>query len=340
MSKRRCAMLIAALLLAGGSAQAGIADLLEGARKEATVTWYTGHTDAENAAAVGRAFTEKYPDVKIQVVRSTSEVAYQRLTQDLKLNMAQCDVFSSTDLAHYYYLKQEKRLAHYVPENAAKLRPEYRNQDPDEMVYPTNAGLMLIIHNTKKVPAAEAPKSWTDLLDPRWNGQLSVGHPGFSGYVATWVVTMRKLYGWEYFEKFERNRPQIGRSGNDPITVLNSGERSAAIGPLGTTLKSADRGNPLGVIYPSDGALLMISPTAILANAPHPNAARLFLEFLLDVEHNRIAVRDRWESLRPEVEPAPDSVPFSSLKLIVPTVEDNVKGVPEVVERWRDLFGG
>ncbi|MBV8170248.1 MAG: extracellular solute-binding protein [Alphaproteobacteria bacterium] len=339
MSKRRCALLIAVLLLSGGRAQAGIADLLDGARKEGTVTWYTGHTDAENAAAVGRAFTEKYPDVKIQVVRSTSEVAYQRLTQDLKLNIAQCDVFSSTDIAHYYHLKREKRLARYVPENAARLRPEYRGQDPDEMVYPTNAGLMLIIHNTKKVPAAEAPKNWTDLLDPRWHGQLSVGHPGFSGYVATWVVTMRKLYGWAYFETFERNKPLIGRSGNDPITILNAGERSVGIGPLGTTMKSADRGNPLGAIYPSDGALLMISPTAILANAPHPNAARLFLEFLLDVEHDRIAVRDRWESLRPEVEPAPGSVPLSSLKLIVPTVEDNVKGVPEVVERWRDLFG-
>jgi iron(III) transport system substrate-binding protein len=84
----------------------------------------------------------------------------------------------------------------------------------------------------------------------------------------------------------------------------------------------------------------MISPTAVLANAPHPNAARLFVEFLLDVEHARIAVRDRWEPLRPEVEPAPGAVPFNTLRLIVPTVEDNVKGVPEVVERWRDTFGG
>jgi iron(III) transport system substrate-binding protein len=191
---------------------------------------------------------------------------------------------------------------------------------------------MLLIHNPRKVAPADAPKAWRDLLDPRWKDQLSVGHPGFSGYVATWVVTMRKLYGWDYFEKFARNRPQIGRSGNDPVTVLNSGERAVGVGPLGTTLKSADRGNPLAVVYPSDGSLL--------ANAPHPNAARLFLEFLLDVEHARISVRDRWETLRPEVEPTPGAIPFSTIKLIVPTVEDNVTGVPEVVERWRDTFGG
>lgn len=336
----RTALLIVTLLAAGGPAQAGLDELAAAARREGTLTWYTGHTDAENAAAVGRAFTDKYPGVNIAVVRSTSEVAYQRLTQDVKLNVAQCDVFSSTDVAHYALLKAAGRLARYTPENAAKLRPEYRDLDPDGITYPTSAGLMLIIHNTRKVAPADAPKNWTDLLDPRWKDQVSLGHPGFSGYVATWVVTMRKLYGWSYFEKLERNHPQIGRSGNDPVTVLNSAERSVGVGPLGTTLKSVDRGNPLGVVYPSDGALLMLSPSAVLANAPHPNAARLFLEFLLDVEAARIAVRDRWETLRPEVDPAPGAIPFSTLKLIVPTVEDNVKGVPEVIEQWRDTFGG
>ncbi len=339
---RRYAALLVALLLGcgAGEARAALDELYAGARKEGTLTWYTGHTDAENATAVARGFTEAYPGVEVAVVRTASEVAYQRLLQDIKVGVAQCDVFSSTDVAHYVHLKQEKRLARFIPENAAKLRPEYRDLDPDGMTYPTSAGLMLLLYNSKKVTAADAPKNWQDLLDPRWKDQISVGHPGFSGYVATWVVTMRKLYGWEYFEKFARNRPQIGRSGNDPITILNSGERSVAVGPLGTTLKSADRGNPLAIVYPTDGSLLMISPTAVMANAPHPNAARLFVEFLLDVPHSRIAVRDRWEPLRPEVEPSPGATPFSAIKVIVPTVEDNVVGVPEVVERWRDTFGG
>ena len=74
---------------------------------------------------------------------------------------------------------------------------------------------------------------------PKWKGKVSTGHPAFSGYVGTWVLTMRKLYGWDYFEKLEKNKPQIGRSINDTVTALNSGERQVAAGADGSTLFSA-----------------------------------------------------------------------------------------------------
>ena len=59
-------------------------------------------------------------------------------------------------------------------------------------------------------------------------GKVSIGHPGFSGYVGTWVVQMKKLYGWDYFKKLEQNKPRIGRSINDTVTMLNAGERIVA----------------------------------------------------------------------------------------------------------------
>jgi len=321
-------------------AAADVAGLYEAARKEGELTWYTAHTDGATAEAVGRAFSERYPGVKVNVIRTTAQVAYQRLRQEIRSGTAQCDVFSSTDVGHDVALKKEGRLAHYVPENAAKVRPEFQGFDPDGYFYPTSAGLVLITYNTEKVRAEEAPRKWPDLLDPKWKGKVSVGHPGFSGYVGTWVVLMRKLYGWDYFEKLERNKPQIGRSVNDTVTMLNSGERIVAAGPSATTLKSADKGNPVALIYPEDGALLMISPSAVMANAPHPNAARLFMEFLLGVEHAEISVRDRGESLRPEVKPLQGAKPFTEVKVLRPTVDEIIKGIPEVIEQWRDTFGG
>jgi iron(III) transport system substrate-binding protein len=332
-------LLVAVLALAAVPAHADLATLAEKARAEGSVTWYTAHTDGETAEAVGRAFTEKYPGIKAVVIRTTAQVAYQRLMEEIKNGIAQCDVFSSTDIGHDVALKKEKRFAHYVPENAAKLSAEFQNLDPDGFYYPTAAGLIVLTYNTKKLTAEKAPKNWTDLLDPRWKGQVSVGHPGFSGYVGTWVVAMRKLYGWEFFEKLEKNRPQIGRSINDTVTMLNAGERLVAAGPTGTTLKSADKGNPVAVVYPADGAVLMIAPSAIMANAPHPNAARLFMEFLLDVEHARISVRDRGESVRPEVKPLDGAKPFTEVKVIRPSDDEVIKGIPEVVEQWRDTFG-
>src|SRR3546814_1271686 len=96
------------------------------------------------------------------------------------------------------------------------------------------------------VCSSDLPTKWSDLTDPKWKDKITVGHPGFSGYVGTWVVMMRKLYGWEYFEKLEENNPQIGRSINDTVTMLNAGERAIGAGPSATTLISASRGNPLG----------------------------------------------------------------------------------------------
>ena len=133
--------------------------------------------------------------------------------------------------------------------------------------------------------------------------------------------------------------PQIGRSINDTVTMLTSGERVVAAGPSGTTLKSAEKGNPLAVVYPEDGALLMISPSAVMANAPHPHAARLFMEFLLGAEHAEILVRHYREPVRPEAKPPERAKTPGDIKVLRPTVDEIAKGIPEVIEQWRDTFG-
>src|SRR5262249_51968614 len=147
----------------------------------------------------------------------------------------------------------------------------------------------------------EAPKSWLDLLDPKWKGRIATGHPGFSGYMGIWALALKKLYGWEYFEKLEKNRPRIGRSGLDPLTNLNAGECAVACTPLSGALLSADKGNPIAAHYPADGSVLCIGPAAVMAKAPHPNAARLFMEWLLSADFARECVEARVDPVRQEV---------------------------------------
>ena len=187
-------------------------------------------------------------------MRTTAQVAYQRLLQDLKNNQTICDVFSSTDVGHYVRLAAEGRFEKYMPETESKILPAFRNFDPAGFYHTTSAGLVVLTYNSTKVKAEEAPKKWQDLLDIKWKGKVSIGHPGFSGYVGTWVLTMKNLYGWSYFDKLEKNKPQIGRSINDTVTALNAGERQVAAGADGSTLFSASRGNPLGGVL-SDGRL-------------------------------------------------------------------------------------
>jgi iron(III) transport system substrate-binding protein len=315
-------------------------ELYEAAKREGEITWYSGQYAAEPSEAVGRAFSERYPGVRVNVVRSTSQVAFQRLSQDMRAGIAQCDVFSSTDSGHYHFLKREEKLMQFRPHNADGLLEAIRHADPDNYFQTFYLGLYQLAYNTQKVKEADAPKTWQDVLDPKWRNQLAVGHPGFSGAIGIWAVLMRKMYTWDYFKKLERNRPQIGRSSQDPVTLLNAGERSIGVAiPSGTTLLSISRGNPLKLVYPTDGTVLTAAPSAIIRNAPHPSAAKLFMEFATGPGLSSTVRTFFSESVRPDVPPPEGARPLDQIKLISPTPEEAETGVPEVREMWRDTFG-
>jgi iron(III) transport system substrate-binding protein len=211
--------------------------------------------------------------------------------------------------------------------------------DPEDHFVATAAGLVLITYNTSVVAASEAPKKWTDLTDPKWKGKVSIGHPGFSGYVGTWVVQMRKMYGWDYFKKLEQNKPRIGRSINDTVTMLNAKESIVAAGPSATTLESKAKGNPLAVVYPEDGAILMVSASGILKNAPAPNAGKLFMEYLLSREGNEVMVQQHQDPVNKHVKPMTGGKSIAEVKTIRPTAVEIEKGIPEVKELFRETFG-
>ncbi len=341
ISRRRLAAGLAALSAGATlwrSARADTAALEAAARKEGTLTWYIAQVDGETAEVMGKAFTAQYPGVKVAVIRTTGQVAYERLLQDLKNDAPQCDVFSTTDIAHMPALMKRKALANYTPDNAASLAPAFRGLGQDGYWYPNHSTLMLIIANTQHVKPEEAPKNWPDLLDPKWKGRVAFGHPAFSGYVGVWTVQMRKLYGWDYFDKLAKNNPRIGRSGNDPITLLNAGECVTGLGPLATALLTASKGNPMQVIYPTDGSVLCTGPSGVLANAPHPNAARLFMNWLLSKECAQVMADNFQTPVRADVPPKPGAKPLSEVKLLRLTTDEIAKGVPEVIEQWRDTF--
>jgi iron(III) transport system substrate-binding protein len=316
-------------------------ELYEAARKEGgELTWYTAHSDDITAQALGRSFESIYPGLKVNALRTTAQVAYQRVTQEIKASAIQCDVFSSTDLGHSVELKAKGAFEKYIPDNASKVLDIYKGYDPDGYYFVTSAGMIGIGYNSGKVKEADAPKNWTDLLDPRWNNNIALGHPGFSGYVGTWALTLRNQYGWDFFEKLAKNNPRVGRSINDTVTMLNAGESSVAgSGPVGTLLESVQKGNPLAMVYPTDGTVLIIAPSSIMKGCKHPVAARLFMEFLMSEGASKIWVDHFNETIRPEVSVPAGSKSAKDLKIIRPTVEQITKGVPEVIKQWRETFG-
>ena len=310
------------------------------ARAEGTLTWYVSQLDTETAESFGRTFTAAHPGIRVEVIRVTGQVVLQRLMLDIKNKTPHCDVFSTTDLSHMPMLKERGELSAFTPDNYAAMRPELRAQSLEGWYQATNAGRWILIHNSNKVTADAAPKTWTDLLDPKWKGQVGVAHPAFSGGAGVWALAMKKQHGWPFFEALAKNEPRVSRSTIDTVTLIGGGE--CQVGPTWApaAYRSLDKGNPLVLTQPSEGVVVMVFPTAIPVHAPHPNAARLFVDWMLGVEYSKRIAVDGSEPIHAGVAPRPDVPALETVKTLTLTVEEIRAGIPEVIERWRDTFGG
>lgn len=328
--------------MAASAAQAddGQEQLYEAAKKEGKVTWYAGYLNQAICDTVGKAFTAKYPGITVSATKTTSQVAFQRLMQDLNAGVVQADVFSSSDAGHMTILIGKDKLVKYTPPNAAGLVPAIRDFNGGGYYRPGWVGLVALLYNTKQVSAADSPKDWPDLTDPKWNSKVAFGSPSYSGLVGVWTVAMNEKYGWSYFEKLNKLNPLIGRSIDDGVAMLNSGERSVAICSAPTALRSAAKGNPLVVNYPTSFTVGDLSPTAIMKGSPSPNAAKLFIDFMAGPKYSQILTENYEASLRTDVSPPKGAKSLADLTLYQPSLEDIEKELPGLRSKWRDLFNG
>ena len=253
--------------------------LVEAAKKEGKVVFYSS-MDLPVGEKLGKAFEAAYPGITIQIERSGSERLFQRIDQEFSSNIRAADVINTSDASHTIPWKKNGWLAAFVPEDVAKHFPaQYR--DPDGMFALSRIYLSSMAYNTALVKAEDAPKSFADLLDPKWAGKMVKGHPAYSGTIMTATFQMVREFGWEYYEKLARQRVMQVQSSTDPPKKLALGERAImADGNEYNVVLLKEAGQPVEPIYPSEGAPTISGPTAIFASAPHPNAARLFQAWL------------------------------------------------------------
>src|ERR1700737_3861616 len=249
--------------------------LVEAAKKEGQVVWYTS-VDLPLAERVAKAFEAKYPGVATRVERSGAERVFQRIGQEYSSNIHAVDVVNSSDAAHLIVWKRDGILQPYVPEDVAKFYPP-EHKDADGQFASFRVWLSVMGYNTTLVKPEDAPRSFADLLDPKWVGKIVKAHPGYSGTIMTATYQMQRDLGWAFFEKLARQRVMQVQSSADPPKKLALGERAVmADGNEYNIFQMKETGQPVEAVYATEGSPLIIGPNAIFKAAPNPNAARLF----------------------------------------------------------------
>lgn len=312
--------------------------LLEAAKREGKVVFYTA-MDIKVAEGFAKGFEAKYPGITVQVERSGAERNFQRVGQEYASNIHVVDAIDSSDAAHLLYWKQQGWLAAYVPEDVARWPAGAR--DPDGFYAGNRATLSVLGYNTKLVKPDGAPKSYADLLDPKWSGKIVKAHPGYSGNVMTATFELSQALGWEYFQKLGQQHIMQVQSSTEPPKKLALGERPVMFdGNEYNALILIAQGAPIAIVYPKEGTPLVGGSGGVMKDAPHPNAARLLISYLFSREGQQLLVdAGHLRSFHPDVKEPADRVPLSRIKVLTADPVAQEKAIEQIKRKYAEYFG-
>ncbi|HSR58346.1 MAG TPA: extracellular solute-binding protein [Candidatus Binataceae bacterium] len=304
------------VMAAAPPASAITPELIAAAQKEGKLAWYTS-VDLSVAEKIARAFEAKYAGVSCRVERAGAERVFQRIGQEYGSRIYAVDVVNSSDAAHFVVWKREGLLAPYVPEDVARFYPT-EHKDPDGLFATWRASLSVIAYNTTLVKPEEAPKSFADLLDPKWKGKIVKAHPGYSGTILTATYQMARDLGWSYFEQLAKQNVMQVQSSADPPKKLALGERAVmADGNEYNIFSLKESGQPVELVYPTEGSPLIVGPNGVFKNAPNTNAARLFQSYMFSVEAQQLMSDvGGLRSAHPAVKEKAGRTPLRDIKLM------------------------
>jgi iron(III) transport system substrate-binding protein len=313
--------------------------LIEAAKKEGKLVWYAA-MDLPVSERVARGFEAKYPGIAVRIERTGSERQFQRLAQEYAANIFVADVINASDAAHFVAWKRNGWLASFVPQEVARFYPpEHRDRDgfyATSRVYVSSLG-----YNTNLVKAEDAPKSFMDLLHPKWLGKIVKAHPSYSGTIMTATFQIARELGWHYFERLAKQKVLQVQSSVDPPKKLALGERAVmADGNDFNLVQFKEAGQPVEIVYPAEGAPLIVCPNAVLARAANPNAARLFQSYLFSREGQQQLVDFAAQhSAHPQVKEKPGRRSLAEIKVMKDDPAAVEAQAEDIKARYTRYFG-
>ena len=305
------------------------------AKKEGKLVWYTS-TPVAQAQKIAGAF-EKETGIKVEVFRSGGSEVLRRFQSELDARRIVADVMTTSDPAASALLAKKGVFVPFKPKNFDKIPDAAKDKDGNYIAQRLN--IMTIYMRGDKVAEADRPRTWDDVTAPKYKGKLVMTDPSYTALQLTVVGMMSKARGWGYYEKLQKNDVMIVRGNQQVSDNIKRGERVIAVGAL-DSYAAEDRaaGHNIVTVYPSDGTFIIPSPTAIIKGSPSPNAARLFAEFMIGDEAQKVFPADGGYAARADLAPPQGSPPVSQIK-VVPVDYEWLEGASgQIKKRFNEIF--
>lgn len=337
------------VLLSGGFAfQLGLAPanaadpaLVEAAKKEGEVVWYTGMIINQVVRPLVDAFERRYPGVKVKASRSAPPEIVLKILNEARAGRPQADVFDGSSSA--FPLMEAGQVEPYMAQSTAPYPANAR--DPTGHWTSMNLYLPTPAVNTELVKEADRPRAYEDLLDPKWRGKIAwttdptmVGPPGFIGNI---LITMGRDNGTDYLKKLAAQRlVNVPASQRVVLDQVIAGQFPLALATLNYhSVISAAQGAPVAWLK-IEPIVQTHNPLGLVRGAPHPNAGKLLIEFLLSEEGQNVIRAADYIPSHPAV-PAknPNLRPAEGgFRVTVITPEMTAKNLAEWTGIYNELF--
>jgi iron(III) transport system substrate-binding protein len=283
---------------------------LQAAKKEGAVVWYSSLVGISDDIA--RRF-ETDTGINVQLFNAVSGKVIAKVETEKRAGLVLADVVHHTSLYQMYRWKARDMLA-AVPV-AEKDKFPNGEIDPDGKWFALRNLTSGIAYNRNSIAQADVPRTWKELLNPKFSGKMSYMSPSLDGMPQYTVKMLIDIYGWAYYKELAKLKPHMVESDGNAITMVISGEVPIA-GTIAAynALNASYKGQPVGVVFPSEGVPISVAPVAVMRNAPHPNAAEVFYQFLASKEVGDIISAGGLLSGRIDVPPSPGQPKLADMK--------------------------
>jgi iron(III) transport system substrate-binding protein len=307
--------------------------LLEGAKKEGRLVLYTG-METEEASVFTKEFTRKYPFIKVDVFRSAGEKVQARFVVEHRANTHLADVFQ-TSIVQVYQLKNLGMLARYISEEAPAFAEGFK--DP-QGYWTTFYQIPYVIgYNTRQVAAKDVPSSYEDLLHPKWKGLISLETEEYQWFYQMLQI-MGRDKGLEFMKRFAAQNLQMRKGHTLLAQLVAAGESAIATVVYSNRVERMKAtGAPIDWVRFKGPTITVINAISIPDKAPHPNTARLFVDFALSKEGQGLLRAQRRVPGRSDVQPDPPSL-TQGLKLYPARPEGMIENYTDTVARFEEIF--